>query len=366
LQLVARRREALQDSERPVVDWSTAEQLAFASILADGIPIRVTGQDAERGTFSHRHAVFHNAETGETWTPLQSIPQARAAFEIYNSPLSEQAALGFEYGFNVQAPGRLVVWEAQYGDFINGVQNIIDEFLVSARAKWGQTPSLVLLLPHGFEGAGPDHSSGRLERFLDLAADMNLRIANATTAAQYFHLLRRQALLLESDPLPLIVMTPKSLLRHASGLSSLKELASGRWQPIIEDPRREVSARSEVRTVVLTSGKFAVDLATSEHAAKDRQRALVRIEQLYPFPEDEIRAALEAYPGLEEVIWAQEEPQNMGAYDFVLPRLIRLLDGHWPLRGIARAQRQPAEGPAPSTLQTGLIEQALVAAHRAR
>src|SRR5205814_1013550 len=187
-----------------------ADELAVATILSDGIAIRMTGQDVERGTFNQRHAVFHDTETGETFTPLQALTQAKAAFEIHNSPLSEGAALGFEYGYNVQEPCRLVLWEAQYGDFDNGAQTIIDEYVVAARAKFGQTPSLVLLLPHGYEGAGPDHSSARLERFLSMAADTNLRIANATTAAQYFHLLRRQALLLGTDPLPLIILTPKS------------------------------------------------------------------------------------------------------------------------------------------------------------
>ncbi len=212
--VVQKRRRILDNPEEPTIEWATAEDLALASILEDGIAIRLTGQDAERGTFSQRHATFHDAVTGRVFTPLQALADAKAAFEIRNSPLSEAAAVGFEYGYNVQEPGRLVIWEAQYGDFINSAQVIIDEFVVSARSKWGLTPSLVLLLPHGYEGQGPDHSTGRLERFLELAADTNMRVANCTTAAQYFHLLRRQALLLKTDPLPLIVMTPKSLLRH--------------------------------------------------------------------------------------------------------------------------------------------------------
>ena len=196
------------------VDWSSAEELAFASILEDGIAIRLTGEDVERGTFSQRHGVLHDAVTGDEHVPLAALPQARAAFEIHNSPLSENARVGFEFGYNIQEPRRLVVWEAQYGDFINGAQVVLDEFVTSGRAKWGLTPSLVFLLPHGYEGQGPDHSSARLERFLQSAADTNMRVANCTTAAQYFHLLRRQALLLETDPLPLVVLTPKSLLRH--------------------------------------------------------------------------------------------------------------------------------------------------------
>jgi 2-oxoglutarate dehydrogenase E1 component len=190
-----RRRKAFADPDEATIDWGTSEALAMASILADGTAIRLTGQDVERGTFSQRHAVLHDEKTGHPFIPLQALPQARAAFEVHNSPLSEAAALGFEYGYNVQAPERMVIWEAQYGDFINGAQTIVDEFITSARAKWGQTPSLVLLLPHGYEGQGPDHSTGRPERFLQMAAETNLRLANCTTAAQYFHLLRRQAAL---------------------------------------------------------------------------------------------------------------------------------------------------------------------------
>src|SRR5688572_31532998 len=234
--ILSRRSQILEAPTERNVDWGTAENLALASILAEGTPIRITGQDVERGTFSHRHAVLFDAETGQTFTPLHHIPQATAAFEIHNSPLSENAAIGFEYGYNIQTPERLVIWEAQYGDFINGAQSVIDEFVVSGRAKWEQTPSLVLLLPHGYEGQGPDHSTGRLERFLQLAAETNMRIANCTTSAQYYHLLRRQAALLKTDPLPLVVMTPKSLLRHPQAMSSLQELAEGQWHPVIDDP----------------------------------------------------------------------------------------------------------------------------------
>src|SRR5688572_9204138 len=217
----------LDQDDAPTVDWAAAEELALASILADGIGIRLTGEDVERGTFSHRHAVFHDVNTGAVHVPLQQIPQARAAFEIWNSPLTENALIGFEVGFNIQEPRRLVIWEAQYGDFINGAQVMIDEFLVSARGKWGLRPSLVLLLPHGHEGQGPDHASARPERFLQLAADLNMRVANCTTAAQYFHLLRRQAALLVIDPLPLIVLTPKSLPRHPRVSSRPIDLAEG-------------------------------------------------------------------------------------------------------------------------------------------
>jgi 2-oxoglutarate dehydrogenase E1 component len=298
----------------------------------------------ERGTFSSRHAVFHDHQTNAEHVPLQQLEQARAAFEIHNSPLSEAAALGFEYGYNVQEPGRLVLWEAQYGDFNNGAQVIIDEFLLSARAKWGQTPSLVLLLPHGYEGAGPDHSSARPERFLQMAADFNLRLAYPTTAAQYFHLLRRQVALLESDPLPLIVLTPKSLLRHPLVSSSLRDLAEGGWQPVIDDARARQHPDA-VRRAVLVSGKFAVDLRTADAFEGRDDLALIRVEQLYPFPVDDIRQALEGYSHLEEVVWAQEEPENMGAWEFARPLLIGLAVSKYMLRHIARPRSSsPSEG----------------------
>ncbi len=343
---MSRRLENLADPDSPAVDWATAEELAFASILEDGIAIRLTGEDTERGTFSQRHAVFHDVETGETYTPQQCIPQAKAAFEVYNSPLSEMAALGFEYGYNIQEPERLVLWEAQYGDFINMAQAIVDEFLVSARAKWGQTPSLVLLLPHGHEGAGPDHSSGRLERFLHMAGEKNMRVANCTTAAQYFHLLRRQALLLKTDPLPLVIMTPKSLLRHPMVASSLRDLAEGRWLPVIDDARAKDQA-DQICRLFLCSGKVYIDLVSSKDHEQHPEIAIARIEQLYPFPEDDVAAAIKGYANLEEVVWVQEEPENMGGWSFVLPILTRLLAGRIPLRYVGRApSSSPAEGSA--------------------
>jgi len=346
LERVREKRPLMLDAEdERTVDWASAEELALASILADGISIRFTGEDVERGTFSHRHAVFHDVKTGAVHLPLQQIPQARAAFEIHNSPLTENALIGFEFGYNIQEPSRLVIWEAQYGDFINGAQTMIDEFLVSARGKWGLRPSLVLLLPHAHEGQGPDHASARPERFLQLAADINIRIANCTTAAQYFHLLRRQAALLTVDPLPLVVLTPKSLLRHASVSSTPRDLAEGRFRMVLEDPDA-VSRAGDIRRVVLCSGKVYVDLMASEHRGTRSDVAVCRLEQLYPVPMRALRALVDGYPKAEEIIWVQEEPENMGAWDFIHPHLVCVSGGR-AVRRVARPRSaSPAEGSA--------------------
>jgi 2-oxoglutarate dehydrogenase E1 component len=350
-----RRRHACDDPGAATVEWAMAEELALASILQDGTAIRLTGEDVERGTFSHRHAVYHDAETGDRWAPLESLPSARASFEIRNSPLSENAAIGFEYGYNIQAPNRLVIWEAQYGDFVNGAQPILDEFVLSARAKWGQEPSLVLLLPHGYEGQGPDHASARPERFLQLAADINMRVANCTTAAQYFHLLRRQAALLIVDPLPLVVLTPKSLLRHAFTSSRPIDLAEGRWQQVIDDPTvvdgragpgQATRRPADIRRLVFCSGKMAVDLLTSPLKADATGCAVVRVEQVYPLPVRDLTKLLERYANASEIVWAQEEPENMGAWTFVRPALEDLV-GRQRLSLVARAaSSSPAEGSA--------------------
>ena len=339
-----RRKAMFASATERTIDWAAAEELALATILADGTPVRFTGEDVERGTFSHRHAAYKDAVTGDKHIPLQRIPQARAAFEIRNSPLSEYACVGFELGYSLQDPKSLVVWEAQYGDFINGAQIVLDEYLTSGRAKWGLSPSLVLLLPHGYEGQGPDHSSARLERFLNAAADTNMRIANCTTAAQYFHLLRRQALLLKTDPLPLVVMTPKSLLRHGFTASTPQELAEGSFMPVIDD---EVAAAQapKVRRVVFCSGKVAVDLLTSERRKDNPNVAVVRVEQLYPFPDDAIRAVIDRYPKVREICWVQEEPENMGAWEFARPLLETIAGGKLPLRYIGRVRNSsPSEG----------------------
>ncbi|MGH9411949.1 MAG: 2-oxoglutarate dehydrogenase E1 component, partial [Vicinamibacterales bacterium] len=340
-----KRAQALAQPDERTIDWATAEELAFASILADGVSIRLTGEDVERGTFSHRHAVLHDVNTGASHVPLQGIPEARAAFEIHNSPLSENAVVGFEYGYSVQVPSRLVIWEAQYGDFVNGAQVMIDEFLVSARGKWGQRPSLVMLLPHAHEGAGPDHASARPERFLQLAADINMRIANCTTAAQYFHLLRRQAALLLTDPLPLVVLSPKSLLRHPMVASTPRDLSEGRFRTVIDDDEARTRT-DDVRRVVLCTGKMYVDLAGSDRRPAARHVAICRVEQLYPVPVQALTAALAGYAAADEIVWVQEEPENMGAWDSIRPYLASIA-GSRSVRLIARPRSaSPAEGSA--------------------
>ena len=343
------RRRAILDQPEGKIDWAHAETLAFAAILSDGTPIRLTGQDAERGTFSQRHLVLHDAKTGVPLIPLQTLPTARASFAVYNSPLSEAAAVGFEYGYSVHAPGTLVLWEAQFGDFANGAQVLIDQFIAAARAKWRQVPALALLLPHGYEGQGPEHSSARLERFLQLAAGDNLRVANCTTAAQYFHLLRRQAALLTIDPRPLVLMTPKSLLRHPLAASTIEELANGTFQPVLDDPRRAEEPDGVTR-LVLCSGKVAIDLEGAEARVGARGVAVARVEQLAPFQNSALRALLDRYPNLTEIVWVQEEPRNMGAWSFMEPRLRQLvtqIERPVPVRYIGRPERaSPAEGSA--------------------
>jgi 2-oxoglutarate dehydrogenase E1 component len=330
-----RRRTALQEGG---IDWGQAEALAYASLLVDGIPVRLTGQDSQRGTFAQRHLVLHDASTGETYAPMQHLDAALASFEVFNSPLSEYACVGFEYGYSAAAPEALVLWEAQYGDFANGAQIVIDQFISSGLSKWRETSRLTLLLPHGYEGNGPEHSSARLERFLQLAAQENIRVANCTTAAQYFHLLRRQAL--DPSARPLVVMTPKGLLRLKEASSSLRDLTDGRFQPVIDDPAVNKEA---VRRLVLCSGKVYYDLVGNE-AHTGTQVAVARVEQLYPFPTEAVTALIASYPNLLEVVWAQEEPQNMGPWRSIRHRLEEAAAGR-PLRYIGRPWRaSPSEG----------------------
>jgi 2-oxoglutarate dehydrogenase E1 component len=348
--LLQRRGEALERDGG--IDWAHAETLALAAILAESVPIRLSGQDTERGTFSQRHLVLHDAHTGARYIPLQAIPQARASFAVYNSPLSEAAVMGFEYGYSVHAPQTFVLWEAQFGDFANVGQTMIDQFIAAARAKWRQLPSLTLLLPHGYEGQGPEHSSGRIERYLQLAAEDNLRVANCTTAAQYFHLLRAQAASLADAPRPLVLFTPKSLLRNPLAASSLRDLASGSFRPVLADVfEREMgdAERDGVRRLILCSGKVAVDLVGAARAQPEMAQAVAvaRVEQLYPFPEREIERLFASYRDVREIVWLQEEPRNMGAWSYMEPHLRAMLPDSATLRYIGRPERASvAEGDA--------------------
>jgi 2-oxoglutarate dehydrogenase E1 component len=332
-----RRAEALDEGG---IDWGHAEGLAFGGLLVEGIPVRLTGQDTERGTFSHRHLVLHDAVTGERYAPLQHLPDAQSSFEVYNSPLSEYGALGFEYGYSVAAPEALVLWEAQFGDFVNVAQVIVDQFLVSGLSKWGQTSRLTLLLPHGYEGNGPEHSSARLERFLQSAAQENIRVANPSTAAQYFHLLRRQAL--DARPRPLVAMTPKGLLRRKESSARLDELAGGAFAPVLDDPTAD---HARTRRLVFCSGKLYYDIDGHDARAGADDVAVVRLEQLYPFPTGAVRAVVSGYPQLREMVWAQEEPQNMGAWRSIRHRLEESLPPDVSLRYVGRSWRaSPSEG----------------------
>ncbi len=328
------RREALEPGSSAGIVWAHAEALAFASLLTEGIPIRLTGQDTERGTFSQRHLVLHDPRTGQEHCAMQHLPGALAPMELHNSPLSEMACLGFEYGYSQEGPETLVIWEAQFGDFVNSAQVIIDQFIVSGLAKWGQTSRLTLLLPHGYEGSGPEHSSARLERFLQLAAEGNIRVANPTTPAQYFHLLRRQARIAKQRPL--VVMTPKSLLRLNDATSDIEELSEGRFQPVLRDPDADPE---RVTRLILCSGKIYYDLVGHATRAEQPAVAIGRVELLYPFPQAEILALVESYPNLTEVVWVQEEPRNMGARAFMSPRLLQILPEHLEFGYIGRPER---------------------------
>ncbi|PZS12280.1 MAG: hypothetical protein DLM64_05180 [Solirubrobacterales bacterium] len=326
------RREALRTGEAIV--WAHAEALAFASLLIEGIPIRLTGQDSERGTFSQRHLVLHDHKTGQRYCPVQHLPGALAPMELHDSPLSEMACLGFEYGYSQEGPETLVLWEAQFGDFVNSAQVIVDHFIVSGLAKWGQTSRLTLLLPHGYEGSGPEHSSARLERFLQLAAEGNIRVANCTTPAQYFHLLRRQARIAKQRPL--VLMSPKSLLRLPQATSRIEDLAEGRFQPVLAEPGLDPEL---VTRLVLCSGKIYYDLIGHAERERTPEVAIGRVELLYPFPQAEILALVSQYPRLQEVVWVQEEPRNMGARAFMSPRLLQVLPEQLRFGYIGRPER---------------------------
>jgi len=329
-------RHKMAAGETPL-DWSAAESLAFASLLTQGVRVRMSGQDSGRGTFSHRHAVLHDYRSNAQYIPLQHVDPDQAPFEIYNSPLSEAGVLGFEYGYSLDFPEGLTIWEAQFGDFTNAAQVIIDQFITTAEEKWRRLSGLVMLLPHGFEGMGPEHSSARLERFLQLGARDNIQVIYPTTPAQYFHSLRRQAL--RKWRKPLIVMTPKSLLRHHDSVSPLEHFCEGIFQPVIGDVER----RRSVERILLCSGKIYFDL---EHRRRDLDRsdvAIVRLEQLYPFPEKLLQKTLAEYSGGAPILWVQEEPENMGAWWYLNLRLNQRTIGG---RKISAVARPPAASPA--------------------
>ena len=354
-----RRREALNGEAS--IDWGHAEQMAFASILADGVHIRMSGQDVERGTFSHRHAVLSDVNSGAKYAPLAHLPGAKGRFELYNSALSEMAVVGFEYGFSVIAKDTLTLWEAQFGDFANVAQPVIDQFIAADRAKWAQDSGLVLLLPHGYEGQGPEHSSARLERFLQLCAEGNLRVAYPSTPAQYFHVLRRQTKLPQR---PLVLMQPKSLLRLAQAASRVTDLSEAGFRAVLDDPKG-AEKRQHVKRLVFCTGKVYYDLLA---AGIPDHVAVARVEELYPWPHEEVASLVDRYPAIDEVAWVQEEPKNMGAWTFVAPRLRVSTGNALVIRYYGRPeQASPAEG-YPDTHaaeQQRIITDALAAPARA-
>ena len=351
-----KRRETFQ-TEQPHIDWALAEVLAFGSLALEGTPVRLSGEDSGRGTFSQRHVEYHDAEDDRVYVPLANMAPNQARFEVYNSPLSEFAVMGFEFGYSVADPTALVLWEAQFGDFVNGAQVIIDQFLASAESKWGQPSGLVLLLPHGQEGQGPEHSSARLERFLQLCAENNMRVVNCTTPAQYFHVLRRQMRGGKDRRglrKPLIVMTPKSLLRHPKVISTPAELTDGVFQLLLDD--RSVADARAVRKILACSGKIYYELSAARDERKATDTAIVRIEQLYPFPEAEFAEVLARYPQAGEVVWVQEEPRNMGAWAFVRGWIQPLLQAQH--RQIGYAGRPESASTAPGSSRRHAQEQA--------
>ena len=329
--------------ERPV-DYGFAELLAYASLLKSGTPTRLTGQDSQRGTFNQRHAVLVDTETEGRWSPLAHVGptvdgQPQAKWEVYNSMLSEAACLGFEYGFSRDFPEALVAWEAQFGDFANGAQIIIDQFLAAGEAKWGLLSGLVLLLPHGYEGQGPEHSSARIERFLQLAAQDNLQIAQPSTAAQFFHLLRRQAM--RRWRKPLVVFTPKSMLRHPDAMSTLADLGAPAFQPVLAD-----TGVQSPRRLLVCSGKIGHNLRVERSRRRIEDVAVIFLDQFYPWPERELLQALEMHPGAKDIVWVQEEPANMGALSFAMPRLRQIAHDR-PVLSVKRtASASPATGSA--------------------
>jgi 2-oxoglutarate dehydrogenase E1 component len=346
------RRGKMGDGQTPL-DWGFAELLAFGSLALEGHAVRLSGQDSGRGTFSQRHAILYDTQTGSPWAPLSEMTQTaegRPLVEVFDSSLSEQGVMGFEYGYSVVASGALIAWEAQFGDFSNGAQVIIDQFIAPGVDKWQQPSRLVLLLPHSYEGQGPEHSSARLERYLQLCAENNMQVCYPTTPAQYFHLLRRQVK--QETARPLVVMTPKSLLRLPAATSTVAELTAGGFHPVIDD--REIQDRAAVRRIVLCAGKVYYDLNAARLKTDDRRVAIIRLEQLYPFPEKLLREIFATYPNAEQLVWAQEEPRNMGGWTFAEPRLMNLLDACERPIFVGRA---PSASPATGSYKVHEMEQ---------
>ncbi|RJT82176.1 multifunctional oxoglutarate decarboxylase/oxoglutarate dehydrogenase thiamine pyrophosphate-binding subunit/dihydrolipoyllysine-residue succinyltransferase subunit [Arthrobacter cheniae] len=339
-----------QMSREGGIDWGFGEIAAFGSLLMEGVPVRLAGQDSRRGTFVQRHAVFHDRATGREWLPLDGLAKDQAKFWVWDSLLSEYAAMGFEYGYSVERPDALVIWEAQFGDFVNGAQTIIDEFISSAEQKWGQRSSLVLMLPHGYEGQGPDHSSARIERFLQMCAEQNMVVANPSSAASHFHLLRRHAY--NRPRKPLVIFTPKQLLRLKGAASSVEDFTQGSFRPVIPDTLE--TPGNDVERLILVSGRLYYDLLASRQKLDDGKTAIVRVEQLYPLPLDEIRAALATYPGA-EIVWAQDEPANQGPWPFIGLNLPQQLD-----RPVRLASRPASASTATGSGKNHAIEQELL------
>jgi 2-oxoglutarate dehydrogenase E1 component len=351
---IDRRREALNGGP---IDWALAEALAFGSLVLEGTPVRLSGQDSGRGTFSQRHLEFYDSEDGRMYIPMQHLAPDQARFDVFDSSLSEYAVLGFEFGYSLGDPLTLVMWEAQFGDFSNGAQVMVDQFIAAAESKWGQPSGLVLLLPHGYEGQGPEHSSARPERFLQLCAENNMQMANCTTPAQYFHLLRRQmcgGADRRGVRKPLIVMTPKSLLRHAKAVSFVHELTAGGFREVIADST--VTAADRVSRILLCSGKIYYELLAAREERGAENVAIVRVEQCYPFPRLELSDALTRYPVTAELLWVQEEPRNMGAWRFMEERIQPLLES--PRRALRYVGRPESASPAAGSLKRHQQEQA--------
>jgi 2-oxoglutarate dehydrogenase E1 component len=319
------------------IDWGFGELLAFGSLLLEGTPVRLAGQDSRRGTFVQRHSVLHDRENGQEWIPLTNLSDSQGRFYVYDSLLSEYAAMAFEYGYSVERPDALVLWEAQFGDFANGAQSVIDEYISAADQKWDQQSSVVLLLPHGYEGQGPDHSSARIERYLQLCAQDNMTVARPSTPASYFHLLRRQAY--QRPRRPLVVFTPKAMLRLRGATSPVEDFLSGRFEPVIDDDRG--LDRSAVRRVLLHAGKIHWDLRSEFEKNPNPEIALVRLEQYYPAPLEELNRVLDSYPNA-ELVWVQDEPENQGAWPFIALEVVKHLHG----RTIRRVSRAAAASPA--------------------